>query len=126
MRVMKRIFRLWYVEVGMIWYSSTQRSTFTTIIDFVCDENPTGVQWMCVCVCVAVNQVKWCFSTEYGLWIKLDLYLKRFYMGFSHAHRNGTELEKKPVTDDIKDYVDIGHRDTEPLCKHSMFISPLA
>lgn len=49
---MKRIFRLWYVEVGMIWYSSTQRSTFTTIIDFVYDENPTGVQWMCVCVCV--------------------------------------------------------------------------
>lgn len=51
MRVMKRIFRLWYVEVGMIWCSSTQRSTFTTIIDFVYDENPTGVQWICVCVC---------------------------------------------------------------------------
>lgn len=50
---------------------------------------------MHVCVCVAVNQVKWCFSTEYGLWIKLDLYLKRFYMGFSHAYRNGMELEKK-------------------------------
>lgn len=88
---MKRIFRLRYVEVGMIWYSSTQRSTFTIIIDFVYDENSTGVQWM---LCVAVNQVKWCFSTEYGLWIKLDLYLKRFYMEFSHAHRNGTEFEK--------------------------------